>query len=365
MPFQQNQQKQSIWQKDIRELIPNILPPRIPIKDLSVFCRQLSYLLEAGVYIKNALPILIKQTSGRMLSLALSDVHIRVLQGQSLSQALQRAKVFPPFMYHFLAIGEETGQMSKVCSQLADYYEEQHRTGEELIATLMYPIIVTLSMLAVAIMAVTIVLPSYAQIFETTGVPLPALTVILLAVSRFLTRNAIIILIVLLVITALAIIGLRKERGKSLIANVKLRIPLLRQHANFRLTQTLSLLLSSGMTITEALPLCYEVMGNVQIRHDVQRISIEINKGREFWKSLDKVPYVDKLFIGMSQVGEETGNLSQSITKAHEYLESAYKHSIRRINKLIEPLIMLVMGIFLAIIMLAVILPIFELATAI
>jgi type IV pilus assembly protein PilC len=134
---------------------------------------------------------------------------------------------------------------------------------------------------------------------------------------------------------------------------------------NFRLSQALSLLLSSRITISEAITICTEVMDNSIVRKDLLEISAKVNSGEAFWQSLDGVPYINPLFVSLAQVGEDTGSLPHTIHKCSAYCEESYKHSVRRLNKLIEPLITLILGVLLAAVMISIILPTFELATAI
>ena len=351
----------SVWQTDVGELLGR--KKTIPIKELAIFCRKLSFLFEANIQIESALSILKGQSLGSTLKNVLPNIHIRVLQGKSLSESIKISEVFPEFMYYYLSVGERTGQMAKVCLQLASYYEQEQQLREELQAAMLYPVIVTLMMLAVVIMAVTMVLPSYTRIFDASGVQLPLMTRVLLDMSNFMQRNVIIILVV--VIVSIIFLFYTFHKQKMFVAWFKLQIPIYRLFVNLRLSQTLSILLSSGLNIAVAIPLSTEIMRNLRVQKDLHNLGIEIQKGQKFWQSLKEMPYIEKLFVEMAQVGEETGKLTHTIEKCHTYFESTYKHSIRRLNKLVEPMITLGMGIVLAFIMLAVVLPTFELATAV
>jgi len=366
-PKTEKPRRESIWNMDVADLLTfgKRQGRSLPLRDLAVFCRKAAFLLNAGLPIKAAMPILCAQTPGRALKLVVSDVHKRVMQGESFSNSIKAAVVFPSFMCGYVDIGEKTAQLPKVCAQLADFYEQQAAIKDELTAAMMYPIAVSLMMLGVIVLAVTLVIPGYADMFAASGVPLPALTSMLISLSDFFAANWLAVLVGLIATVIAAAFLLRSGKGRALSSRVKLRIPLLRQSANFRLVQAMSLLLSSGISISQAIPLCREVMDNVRVREDLLKLSANVGSGMAFWAALERINYIDPMLVGLARVGEETGSLPQTIEKCHGYFEATYKHNLRRLNKLIEPVITLVLGIILAAVMLAVVLPTFELATVI
>jgi len=217
-------------------------------------------------------------------------------------------------------------------------------------------------MLTVIIIAMTFVIPGYAEIFEASGVSLPALTRILINISNFFAVNRFRILIVFLTVICMSVLFLRTGFGSNFSAKVKLKIPLLKLGINFYFAQSISILLSSGLGIVDAIPLCSEVMENKHVKKDLRELSINLNSGMSFWEGIEKIKYVDELIIGLSRVGEETGTLKETMEKCKNHYEAAYKFAIRRLNKLIEPIITLILGVILAAVMLAVVLPTFELA---
>ncbi|MCL2841717.1 MAG: type II secretion system F family protein [Defluviitaleaceae bacterium] len=354
--------RESIWHMDIVDLLSQ-RPRTLSLRHLAIFCRKTAFLLDAGLPIKVAMPILCAQMPKRELKLVVSDVHKMVMQGESFSKSIRAVKVFPTFMCGYVDIGEKTAKLPKVCADLADFYEHQAVLKDELAAAMMYPMAVSLMMLGVIVLAVTLVIPGYADMFAASDVSLPMLTSVLISLSDFFVENWLFAILGLLSTMLVAVLFLRSQRGIDFISWVVLKVPLLRQNINFRLVQTMSLLLSSGLSISKTIPLCRDVMENTRVKTDLQKLSSNIDSGVAFWVALERIKYIDSLLVGLARVGEETGNLPQTIKKCHDYFETAYKHSIRRLNKFIEPLITLIMGIILAAVMLAVVLPTFELAT--
>jgi len=219
-------------------------------------------------------------------------------------------------------------------------------------------------MLMVVVFAVAFVLPGYAQIFAASNAPLPLITTALLRVSNFLASNGIFIFAGILAAAIVLILFLRSNNGRDILDDAKLKIPLLRQGVNLHFVQALSLILSAGINISPAISLCEEIAENTKVKKDLLQLLAKLNTGEPFWVSLEQIPYIDPLLADLARVGEETGSLAQTMKKCHSYFDANYRHTIRRLNKLIEPIITIIIGILLAIIMLAIVLPTFELATA-
>jgi len=355
----------SIWQRDIFSLFKINYTPKAPLRELSVFGRKLSFLLGAGIPIKDALGIVSDQLPGRGLRKYLLGLNKQVQQGESFSAALKATGAFPAFFCGSVSIGEATAKLPQVMEQLADFYEDQAQAKDELTAALVYPVAVAILMLGVIIMAITFVLPGYSRIFAATGVELPVLTRGLLNVSQVITTSGHWIIIGMSAIIIALIFLIKSPAGRLYFGALTLRIPIVRQGINFRFTQSLHLLLSAGLHVSQALPLTIDVMDNARVKADITKMTNRLKIGKPFWEVLGEVSYIDPLLIGLARIGEETGNLPITIEKCQVYYSQSYKRTIKRLNKLIEPMITLILGIGLGIIMLAVILPTFELATVI
>jgi len=353
----------SILHRDVSSLFKSGYTPKAPLRELSVFSRKVSFLLGAGVPIKAALSIISEQLHGRGLRKLLPGLASRVEQGESFSNAIKATGAFPAFFCGFVGIGEATATLPQVMEQLADFYDDRAQTRDELTAALMYPIVVSIMMIGVIVLAVTFVLPGYSRIFAATDTPLPTLTRMLMQVSEFLAANAVLVTIGFFALPVAAVLLAKSRRGREIIAEAGLRIPLARLSINFRLTQALHLLLTAGLPVSQALPLAKDVMDNIRVRRDLSKISVQMNSGKPFWETLSNMHYIDPLLIGFAKVGEEAGRMPQTMEKCQLYYSQAYKRAIKRLNKLVEPVITLILGIGLGVIMLAVILPTFELAT--
>jgi len=335
------------------------------MRELAVFCRKSAFLFDAGLSITEIMPVLATQSSGRALCAIIFDLHKMIMQGESFSSALRITGAFPAFMCGFIAIGERTARVPEACAKLADYYENRVQTDEELKAAMLYPVIVAVSMLGVLIMAVTFVLPGYSRIFEASDIALPTATIMLLSFSDFFATNAHFVLVGIFIYVVCNICFFRSSLGRAFSSRISLKIPISRQKTNLNIAEALSLLLSSGLGISEAVSTCGKIFDNSIVLNDLQKISSQVDSGVAFWQSLSEISYINPLLAELVRIGEETGKMPESLEKCVKYFQSTYTHNVRRLNKLIEPILTITLGAILAAIMLAIILPTFELATAI
>jgi len=350
----------SIWRRDIGELLAR--GGTVPAGELAVFCSKLSFLLEAGVALKDALPLVAAQCKGRTLCRAAGDVHSRIMQGESLAGACAAAGAFPDFVCGLFEVGEKTAQLPRVCKQLADYYEQQAQTKREVLAALVYPAGVALMMLAVIIAAVVFVLPGYAAVFATSDAALPGLTRGLLAVSDFVTVYGWLLGAGLLAVVIALHLLARTNGGARFFSWVQLRFGVYRRGVALHIAQVLELMLQANQPLAEAIRLCAKTQRNTFIVKDLNRAEVAVLAGQSLGTALAQLSYVDPLLAGMAQVGEESGKLPQTLTQCRIQNAQNHKQALQKLNKLAEPAVTLTMGVLLALVMLAIVLPTFELA---
>jgi type II secretory pathway component PulF len=319
------------------------------------------------VSVEKSLTMLIGRSPSGPLDQAVYRIRTGVAQGKSFSQGMLETGVFPIFTHRMCVLGEITAQLPKALIQLADLYEHQSRMESEFIGALMYPLCVMLLMLGVMVFSVTVVLPSYAQVFAASARELPALTRSLLRFSAFFSANASWFMVVVLALTFITIIFISSKLGRNVIAYISLYAPVIRtvhRHTiNLRFTQALCMLLDAGQSIHDAAPVCAEIVTNLRVRSDLLQLAAMLRQGRTFWESLKHIPYMDPMLSGMAQVGEATGSLPYMLNKCREHFEQTYTALVRHLNKLVEPIITIVLGGLLLLVMLAVILPTFSLTS--
>ncbi|MCL2664578.1 MAG: type II secretion system F family protein [Defluviitaleaceae bacterium] len=336
----------------------------VPKKELAYFCRQMSFALDAGLPAVNAVE-LVSDGKGRLKS-----VRESLLRGESLSGELAAfGQAYPPLLISMFKIGEATATLPSVTARLADYYEAQSASEDELRSALVYPAMVACVMLAVILIAVTYVLPNYSAVFAASGAELPPLTSAVMGLSGFVASYGIFIPLAAAVFIFVFRFYIKSASGKLFFSRLALKMPVINdvviKNANLHITQALGLLLGSGCPLVAALPMAAETADNAKVASDVKKMAAMITTGQSFWKLLSKINYIDPLFVSMARLGEETGNLPQTMEKCRVYFRREAETAVKRLCKLAEPIITLVLGLLLILVMLAVILPTFALTDAI
>ena len=347
------------WERDLfgkeRQASPSML---------SELCQQTAYMMEAGVSIKSAMTVLADNpTKDRSMRNNLQATLDGIIEGNSLSRSLEETKYFPEFMCNMCRMAELSNNMTKVMFLLADYYGEIARNREEIKSILLYPAIVAVMMLAMILVSVLYVLPHYALMFEISDVPLPVLTQVLLEISNLLITHWWVLIPITILLIMLPVLFLRTDAGRSWLEYTMLYIPPLsvvyKQLVNLHIVQSMALLLQSNQTLADATLAVSTIIPNRKVKYDLQKVVAGLQEGNDFWILLSKIKYIDPIVISMARVGAETGNMAQVFNYASTYSRYRFQQMTRRLNKLVEPIITLVLGLILGIVMLSIILPAF------
>ncbi|MDR2649466.1 MAG: type II secretion system F family protein [Clostridiales bacterium] len=351
--------KLSLFSSDISDLIKK----PVSLRALALFCRQLSFFLESGMLLPRALQIMTAQSKDKRVKRMLMDIHGHSLEGKSLSDCLKTAPA-PPFMAAVCHVGEESGRLAESIRQLAEYYEKEYTNRKAMTGALIYPAFLAVMMFALMILAVMYVIPNYTAIFDAEGIALPLPTRILASASCVISDYGAFILMSACSVILLIFAFLRSKRGAMLTGFIKLRIPIWRLSINLRFCRCLSMLLSSGQPAHEALNIIRGVVGNAYLDSIFLNISTGLRQGRKLSTLLAEAKYFDPLLITMVETGEETGNLSRPVAQCAAYYQTEQDRASALYAKLAEPAIMIFLGSVLALIMLSIILPTFDLVNA-
>lgn len=334
-------------------------------KDLVLFTRQLASLIDSGVNIINGMNIISSQASNKYFKFVLLDVLSKIKDGKSLSDSLSSyPQIFSPLYCAMIRVGEAAGSLNSTLLRLADFLEKEQEVKDTLRSSLVYPaFILVVGFLTVFILLV-FVIPRLVGMFEDLGQALPLPTKILIDSSAFLNSYwwIIIILSVLSVFLSRRII--ENSRGKVLWDNFKLKLiflgPIILKNELSRFCRTLSLLLSSGIPISPALDVSTSIINNQVLKTEIQNFKERIANGA----SLSAVFKGSKLFpdfvTSIVSIGEETGNMDKSLLRIAQDYEKEVDRIIKTLIRLLEPLIILVMGLIVGFIVLSMLLPIFE-----
>ena len=355
--------------KDNLSVIINKFKNRIKEDDVSTFTRQLATMVNAGLPITESLLILKNQARGAALKEMLSRILADVQEGQSLSSAIGKyPNVFSPTYIALLRAGEAGGVLDNVLARLSDNMEKQVEFKGKVKGALIYPVIVVIGMVLVAAIMMIFVIPKMLSLYSEFGAQLPGPTRILMAVSGFFAKFWWLIL----VITAFGVnflITYRKTKtGRRRIDELILKIPIFgdlqRQVALTELTRTLSLLVGAGVSILEALGILSQISGNAVIGDALEDSASQVEKGfplaYAFSKHPEAFPYI---LSQMVAVGEETGKMSEVLAKVSHVFEVESDQKVKALTSAIEPIVMVILGVGVGFLVIAVILPIYNLTS--
>lgn len=342
---------------------------KIGQKQLTLFTRQLATLIGAGLPLVRALYVLERQQKGGVLKDTIRGLAEQVEGGGSFSEALLRyPKSFSPLYVNTVKAGETGGVLELVLSRLAEFAEKTQRLNSRIRAALIYPALVLTLAISVLFFLITFIVPKFMDIFKEMGVPLPLITRILLAISEF-ARNRWFIglaLIVVLIISYRILYRLPKMR--MFFDRIKLRLPvmgpLIRKIAIARFSRTLGTLLSSGVPILQGLMVAKDTAGNEVIAHSIIEVHNSVREGETVAKPLLKAGIFPAMAVNMISVGEETGSLDQMLLKVGDVYDEEVDVTVSGLMSLLEPFLIIGMGVIVGFIVVAMFMPLFSLITA-
>lgn len=346
---------------------------RLATADLARVTRQLATLLGAGLTIEQTFNAVIEQAEGETERQLLASIRGQVLEGQSLGAALARfPSTFSGIYRTLVSAGETSGRLPDVLLRLADYVEEQHAMRQKLLVAMIYPFVVLIVCILVVTGLMVYVVPQVIGVFEATKQSLPLMTRALLALSKFIQLTGIFWLIGGVVAFIAARLALRRESVRRRWHGWLLRVPILgrmiRSQESAQLAATLSILVGSGVPVLTALQASAGVVGNLPMREALQRATIAVREGSGLSRALvaqqsGKAKYAlfPPVMVHLIASGEASGRLAQTLDAAARQQQRDVATRTFAFAALIEPAMIIFMGVVVLAIVLAVLLPIFEL----
>ncbi len=334
--------------------------------DISLFTRQLSALVGAGVSIVDALEVVGEQLPNPKLKEAVLEVAKDVSEGNSLTNAMRKhPKVFPELVVNLVQVGEETGELDKALMRASEYYEKMAMIKSKIKSASFYPI----SVMVVAVIIVTAILyfivPTFSEIYESLGGSLPLPTQILIGMSNALRENiGLIILSIVIFSIAFKQAYSRNYRFRRFIHSKLLNLPkfgdLFMKSAMAKFGRTMATLFSSGVSIERALEVAGNVAGNLVIKEAVDSVRKDITEGMSMWSAMEKTKMFPSMVIAMVKVGEETGQLDQMLESIARFYEDEVDRTVEGLISLIEPLMIVFLGVIIGGILIGLYMPIFK-----
>ncbi|MDO8432971.1 MAG: type II secretion system inner membrane protein GspF [Candidatus Binatus sp.] len=350
----------------VREWFPSLWRRPMPGAELALLTRQLSALLGAGVQLVDALGVLSDQSTRAATKRMLSQVRERVREGSSLADALMAHRdTFSELYIGMVRAGEQAAALEAVLDRLAEYSERQSEFVTKVRGALTYPIIMMCVGTAIMGFLVAYVVPQVATVFEQQHAALPLATKILISLSAILTTYYLPILLLIIAIVAGIIAGLATPRGRRIYDTAILRLPYIGPTVIrvicARFARTLATLLSSGVQLLPALNAVKGVVTNGLLKDAIEKSRESIREGSGMGQTLSASGIFPPLLIEMIRVGERSGDLERMLERVADNYEREVSHSLSQMTTVLEPLMTVAMAAVIVFMMLAVLMPIFQL----
>lgn len=340
---------------------------RIKSQEISVFARQFATMIGAGVPLVRCLSILAAQCENPRFRDVINKVRTDVEAGSNLSRALQtHPKVFSNLFINLVKAGEAGGILDEILNRLANYLESSEQLRQKVKGALTYPVVVLCIAVGVVVFLITFVLPSFEAIFKDMGdAKLPTPTRLLLGLSAFFNQYFILIVIAF----AAGVFALKKffetEKGTRILDTNLLKVPaigpMMRKVAVAKFTRTLGTLIASGVPILQALEVTADTAGNVVISDAINKTRVSIREGESIAEPLRQSKVFPPMVVQMIAVGEETGELDGMLTKIADFYDSEVDTAVKGLTSIIEPVVIVFMGVVIGGIVMAIFMPMLEL----
>lgn len=339
---------------------------KVKLQALVIFSRQFATMIDAGVRVVKCLDILENQTKDPCLKPCLNQVKRDVTSGLSLTEAMAKhPKVFSKLYVSMIRAAEAGGILDHVLDRLAFFLEKEQELRSKIKAAMMYPVVILIFSTVITAGLMIFVLPKFLDIFTQLGAPLPATTKALFAISHFMTVNW--------WLGPALIFGLisfvkwygNRPSGRMAIDGLKLRIPvvgeMIQKMSVSRFSRTFATLVAAGVPMLRSLEIVGETSGNAVIARAIDTARTNVREGKKISEPLKASGLFPELVTQMIDVGEETGRLSEMLTKVADFYDSEVENAVKGLTSLIEPLMIVFMGVMVGFIAISVISPIFSL----
>jgi len=341
----------------------------IPLGTQVFFTRQLATMISAGLTVEKSLNNLLYEETQKKFKKVVAQLLNDVKKGFALSDALDRHPgVFSPLYVALVRSGEVSGSLHTVLEELADYLEFLQDTRRKIISALAYPVLVIVMLAIVTTILMVYVVPQFQAVYARFDAALPMPTQILIKVADVIGANFLITILGLVILAVCFKVVSLTETGRKIIDRVKLSIPLFKQILTNSLmskfSRTFGMLLSAGVPVVDSLNLVYRVMDNVHYKAAVRQSTRLIRDGYSIAASLKKTDAFPNTLLSLAATGEETGDMDKMLTKAAIFYDKQLEAVIMRMTSLIEPLLIVLIGIVIGTIIIVIYLPFFKMGFA-
>lgn len=353
--------------RNLEAKIGSLFQGKISTSDKASFCRFLATMLRAGLSLPEGIEIIAKEAQNERLKKILLNVAFQTRKGSSLSAVLaQYQKDFGAVFLTMVKAGEESGTLDKSFDYLARQLLASYEMAQKVKGALMYPAVIVVAMMGNAVVMFTFVLPKISEVFSKMDFDLPITTRIVLAAGNFVGNNTLLVFGVIFLLLVMAVLTVVIRPTRSLILSILTKIPVVRKLRNqidvSRFSRTLSTLLKTGVPIMEALDVSANVLDQPRLRAEAKKFSAGVAEGESLSDLLDKTQKVfPRVMTQTVRAGEKTGTLENVLLEMAEFYEKEVDFSLKRLTSIIEPVLMLVIGVAVGAMILMMVVPIYSL----
>ncbi len=358
--------------KKPKDLFENVsfMQPKVKGSDIMIFCRQFSTMIDAGLPIIQCLDILYAQNDNKTFKKMLKDVKSNVESGQTLAEALRKyPKQFDDLFVNMIAAGEAGGILDMILRRLSAYLEKSAKLKSKIKGGMTYPLVTMVIAIVVVAIIMVFVIPVFEEMFSGMGSALPAATQVVVNLSRAIKSNIFYIIGATIIFIYAMRRFYRTDKGRILMDDLVLKVPLfgdlIRKAAVAKFTRTTGTMLSSGVAILDALEIVAKTAGNKTIEKAVFDTRTAIAEGRTMSEPLAESGVFPSMVCQMIAVGESTGALDAMLTKIAEFYEEEVDQAVENLTALIEPFMIVFLGVVIGGLVVAMYLPIFKMAGAV
>jgi len=338
---------------------------RVTAKDLSLFCRQMYTMLDAGVTITSSLNMLSNQIVNKKLRTILGEIEEDVKKGEMLSESMNKyPNEFPKLLLSMVQSGEATGNIDAIMLRMSIHFEKENRINNKIKSAMIYPTVLSIVAVIAVIAIMTLVMPTFITLFEGQGVPLPLVTRIVIGISKFMKSYIIFIIIAIVAIVVSFNYYKKTKSGIMNISKFKLIFPVIASLTKkiivSRFTRTMSTLLSSGISLIEAIPIVSEIIGNSVAEEELIKVRERVMRGEGLSGPIRESSVFPELLSSMIKIGEESGSLDDILNKTADFYDEEVDQAITAATALMEPALIVIMGLAIGTIVMAIMLPMFD-----
>ncbi|MCO4792691.1 MAG: type II secretion system F family protein [Bacteriovoracaceae bacterium] len=354
----------SFLEFDISEwMIENGYAKGFGVKELNQFTKQLAIMINAGVPIIQSLEILNKAEKHPVLKRTVSEIGREVSEGATIADAMRKQKGFSPLYCNLVKAGESAGILDTILTKLAEHMEKQEKTKAQIKSAMTYPAIVVLVGIGVIWGLMVFVVPQFMGMLESNGQEVPAITQFVVDCSNFFQEYTSVLLPSFGVFIWAMLNFIKSKFGKPIFDNFMMQVPvfggIVIKGNLSSFSRTIATMLSSGIALIDALAICIDTLDNVVIANDIKEVKRQVTQGKTLFEPLSRINYFPDMVASMIRIGEQTGSLDAMFMKVSSVFEEEVNQLVTDMTKLIEPIIIVVLGGIVAVILVAMYLPIF------